>query len=765
MPATITAPNENDNGLPAAVVPQQNLLETALKAFWTYVYPFRWVYVVSVVLFFIAALIYLKSATPLFRSTCQIHISTNQAHVIRMEGVADPMNQGATFLNTQLLVLKSPQIRQGAFTKLGLTPDQRAIVSAPSVRIVPGTTLVDIIVSSKDRKLAAKVANAIAETYIESISSRKRSISSTGVDLLRSQLDKLTGEHEAAVQKLRDFKSQHGIYDFNSNYTQLTEQLNSIGNQLLAEEIQEAEINALLADIATHREKAVIMLPYLLAGHRSAGGDSDAGGISNNLNYLQRQLLTHEMALPELKGRYGEGNSAIQTHDAVKHMIEKAEEQEIEICLMGLNLRLELLKKHKQQLQTRQKDISDRLHELDRLGGEYKRLDAAVATLAKTMQMLVGRMNEIEITEATNKLDNYSIFINNSASPAGAPYFPVPMRTLATALILALALAAAISFTTLSLNDKVSDPQFVNQFFGGHLPVFGNVPHNTEADKDKDKDKDKKHAVEITQKDLDSERAALEEAFRNIRTSLNLSLATRNSKILAITSAEPGEGKTFTATNLARSYALENRRVLLIDLDLRKPDVNQVLREVLPKDSLKKGASNVLIGDCHIKDVVLHIDSMNLDVVTTGPTPPNPNELLSAGHLREMLEEAQSSYDIVIIDTSPLLAVSDAFLIAREKIPILLVTRLFVTSKGTIQHLAEHLRQVNITPAGLIANCANLPQNSYGHYGHYGYGYGYGYGKYGHKYGKKYGYGYGYGYGHRAKPKDDANAPDKSEKS
>ena len=757
---------------------EQNIIETVMGVFWSYIFPYLWLYVASAVLFLIGAFIYLHTATPLYRSSSQIYVDNKQYKVLRVDGLTDPTFESKNFMNTQIMMLTGKENVNQTYATLGLKDEDRALVSAPEATLMPGTNVISVSVTSSNAALAAKVANGLVQSYIAMLHDRKTVISNSGLDILRSQLAEITERHDASVKELLEYKKENGIYDFTASYNQMLDRLNAQNDIILQNEAKAEEIQSLITDISEHRENAAIMLPVLVSGHNLESANAGAIGVlgSNNLSTLQNLMLQHEMALPELTAKYGSNSLPLQIHAKVSQMITDAQDREIDISLAGLRLSREMLIKHNDLLKARADELSQRLALLDQLSGEYKRREAATAALARTMEMLVSRMNEIQIADASEQLTDFSVFIVDAAVPAARAYFPQTKKVLGMAIVLGLALAGAVSFILVSINTEVTDAATINGFFGGKLTDFGKLPSFSLEDymaaaKSEGKGDDKKAQSEDDFKrklQLD-----IDEAFRNIRTSLNLSIATRNSKTLAVSSSISGEGKTFFSCNLARSYAQANKHVLLIDADLRKPSIVKFFKDKLPEGvsaTQHKGLSNVLVGDCRLEEAVIHLADPEIDVLGVGPVPPNPNELLSGGALSDLIAKAKQEYDMVIFDTSPVGLVADALLIFNQNVPFLLLSRLFSTTKSQLQGLAQRLRQLNVAPVGMITNYVDAPATSYG------YGYGYGYGKYG-RYGRygygKYGYGkyghYGYGkYGHygaygsygRRPSQDDAAADD-----
>jgi capsular exopolysaccharide synthesis family protein len=195
-------------------------------------------------------------------------------------------------------------------------------------------------------------------------------------------------------------------------------------------------------------------------------------------------------------------------------------------------------------------------------------------------------------------------------------------------------------------------------------------------------------------------------------------------KIVAITSTISGEGKTFIAINLGGVIALSGKRVVLIDLDLRKPKIHLTF-----KSSNKQGLSTILIGKDSYKDCLIKTEFDNFDVITSGPPPPNPAELANSENFDMLIAELKNEYDVIIIDTPPLGIVSDAiFSFKRADLPIY-VTRANYSKRNFINNINYVSEQKKIVNASIVLNAAEIVSSKYG-YGYKGYGYGYGYGYY-----------------------------------
>jgi len=204
----------------------------------------------------------------------------------------------------------------------------------------------------------------------------------------------------------------------------------------------------------------------------------------------------------------------------------------------------------------------------------------------------------------------------------------------------------------------------------------------------------------------------ISEQFRTIRTNLQFASVDEALESVVVTSSEPSEGKSLTVANLAIVYAQQGKRVLLIDADLRKPTVHYTFR----LDNLT-GLSTVLVGEESFNNTVQVSDVDNLDVITSGPIPPNPSELLGSKRMKHFIQEANRVYDLVIIDSPPVLAVTDAQVLANLVDGSLLVVRSGQTEYETAEKAKEALERSTSKLLGTVLN--DLPKKGSSSYYYY----------------------------------------------
>jgi len=225
-------------------------------------------------------------------------------------------------------------------------------------------------------------------------------------------------------------------------------------------------------------------------------------------------------------------------------------------------------------------------------------------------------------------------------------------------------------------------------------------------------------------------RSSFTEMFRIIRTRIEFIVQRKNHVVVLITSAESGDGKTYFATNMSSVYAMTKRKTLLVDMDVRKPSV-------LKQFNCEKqhiGVTDYLVGDCTLEETIVHIEGLEFDILPAGTVPPNPGELVRSEKLKQMIDILREQYDYIILDTSPVGLVADAYSIMGYSDVNLFIVRQNKTNKSFVKRILTQLKADKITKIYSVLNDTN-PRGSgyyagkygkYGEYGAYGGGY-YGY--------------------------------------
>jgi succinoglycan biosynthesis transport protein ExoP len=321
-------------------------------------------------------------------------------------------------------------------------------------------------------------------------------------------------------------------------------------------------------------------------------------------------------------------------------------------------------------------------------------------------QKTAERQLETLVQNSTDDKD--AVHIDQFASEPTTPYSPNSGTNLTLGLVFGIVGGIALAFLLEYLDDTIRTKDELAKI-APDVPLLGIVP-NIEARKS-----------EVTKKDLfaaHQPKSTISEAYRGVRTALTLSARGPQQRAMLLTSAGPREGKTTTAINLATVLAFSGARTLIIDADLRKPRIHASFN--LPN---KKGLTNLIVGEDDPADYCQRTEVERVDVLTSGPIPPNPSELLGRPRMREILRKLRDRYDQIIVDTPPIGAVTDAAVLATMVDGVILVVHAGKTRRQIVSRGIEQLRYISAPIIGVILNNLRLGRGRYypGYYHYYYY--------------------------------------------
>jgi capsular exopolysaccharide synthesis family protein len=339
--------------------------------------------------------------------------------------------------------------------------------------------------------------------------------------------------------------------------------------------------------------------------------------------------------------------------------------------------------------------------DLDRKSGGYMVLQREAETSRVVYQSLLQQEKELRVV-SNSRANNVQVM--DRAEVPGAPFQPNARRDWLMALLAGLFVSVALVCGLEYLDDTVKTPEDVTRRL--NLPLLGLVP-----------------AVQDSQAPLLSEAVPHEfgESFRSLRTALVFTRAPQGPRIVAVTSSQPLEGKTTTACNLATALALGGSRVLLIDADMRRPG----LRKLMGLDAAGDvGLSHLLVGQAKARDAIRRTAEPNLFVMASGHTPPNPSELLASDRMAGFVANLRKGpFDWVVIDTPPVLAVTDAVIVARLVSGVVFVIGSEMTRRVHAERALEILTAARPASIGTVLNRVDFRRNKYYYSRYYGYHY------------------------------------------
>ncbi len=337
--------------------------------------------------------------------------------------------------------------------------------------------------------------------------------------------------------------------------------------------------------------------------------------------------------------------------------------------------------------------------DLDRKSGAYQILQRQAETNRTIYQSLMQQQKELRVV--SNSRTN-NVIVQDRAEAPGGPFSPNARRDWFTALMAGLLVALGLAFGLEYLDDTIKTPDDVTERL--RLPLLGLVPsvHG-------------KHVPLLTE----TVPHDFGEAFRSLRTSIVFTSGSEGPRVIAVTSSQPLEGKTTTACNLGMVLALGGSRVLLVDADMRRPGLHTVIGA-----QNEVGLSHLLVGQARVRDAVQKTSEPNLFVIAAGRIPPNPSELLSSERMNALLANLRSGpFDWVIIDTPPVLAVTDAVIVARAVSGVVFVIGSEMTRRVHAERAIETLTAGKTKSIGAVLNRVDLDRNRYYYSRYYGYNY------------------------------------------
>ncbi len=222
--------------------------------------------------------------------------------------------------------------------------------------------------------------------------------------------------------------------------------------------------------------------------------------------------------------------------------------------------------------------------------------------------------------------------------------------------------------------------------------------------------KNKRQIITVT-----NPRSPISESYRALRTNIEFSSIDDQLQVLMVSSAGPGEGKSTTITNLAVTFAQSEKRVVLVDADLRKPTAHHTF-----SISNRYGLSSVISQQCSLEEAIQMSDIPNLDVITSGAIPPNPAEMMNSKRMTLIIEKLRQMYDIILIDTPPLLAVTDAQIVATKSDGVILVVDQGKVKREIASKAVKNLENVNARILGVVLNNVKRKANEEAYYYYYG---------------------------------------------
>lgn len=560
------------------------------------------------------------------------------------------------------------------------------IKNALTVTPVRGTQLIKISFQNPHAGLAADIVNNLMKEFLQVNAEQKlAAFHSSGV-FLDKQVNASKIKLEKSEQELNGYARRTGIISLNSK-------LNLVMGQL--EAINDAQAQAVTERI--NKES------LYLQTQKNGGGNLPQvlnNPLLQNLNKQYSDLRSqYEVLSTVFKDKYPK----VQKLKAQMDDLQRRYTQEQQRILDSIRLAYEEALEKEKRLTAKAEAQKKLAIELNGKATQYKILRREVDTNREVYSSLLSRSKEIEASAGS---DNGNIMIVSMARPPLYPYKPKVARNLLLGILLGSFAGVGLAFVLEYLDNTVKNPDEFPQRY--HIPVLGLIPFKkTETDDE----------FEIAHTFYNEPKDPLSEAIRTAMVSINLSTATTPPKTILITSVLPDAGKSTLASNLSLSLLSSSAKVLLIDTDLRKPDLHRTFGQ----EDHSVGLSSFLAGTADIDEVVMKTEFPHLFFIPSGPIPPSPAELLASSTMRAFIAAAASEYDYVIIDSPPFHGFAEILILSNMVDGVILTTQLNRTPRDGVEYFRKAVTNVGGRILGTLVNKIPTGRAGYNYYSGYKY--------------------------------------------
>lgn len=685
----------------------------------------KWFILSCVVAALLIAVAYIVTAVPIYEASASLRIDPSRASSLGFSDLLAGVGQAeGDMVMTEIAIIKSDSVAIDTLDSLSdedfrafshadkkamyfdpkatsYTPAQEALLAhfklALNVKQMENTQLVMLSFRDPNPKLAADMVNHAMQSYLkQSFDSRYSSVSQV-TNWLSEQMNSLKDRAAEAQRRLANFQEQNNIIGTDASNNTVIDRL-----RLLNERLAEAQGNRIVREA---------QMRAAMSGNLSVLAEMFP---SPDMTALQAEQATLYAQYAQMSAKFGPNYPPLAE---LKRQMQKTD-AEVERTVQGVRARAkqdyETAQQTEQLLQQQYDDQTVKAYQLNRQQAEYAILQSESNSNRDLYDTLQYKLQQAGVDAGLNGVNTMLV------DAARAPLRPVePKKTLILSFGLILGLFAGVgaAFAREAASDGVQTAEQVEHSIGYHMLAL--VPHNPVSDPSLKVAAPGGTTVPVMLSSYADPLSRYAEAYRSLRNSMLLTSIDHPYKTVLVTSPLAAEGKSSCAANLAVVLAQRGARVLLVDADLRRPSMHRLF-------GVKNGdgLSNLILGEDVEPPFLTPLkDLPNLNVLTAGKRIPLPSEALNSAKFFSLVQQWESEYDHVLIDSAPLLVVSDSLPIASQADAVVLVARYKKTAMRALKRTRILLQRSNANVAGVVLNDVSSVGEKYG-------GYGYGYGDY-----------------------------------
>ncbi|HEX9639330.1 MAG TPA: polysaccharide biosynthesis tyrosine autokinase [Acidobacteriota bacterium] len=701
--------------------------ETHLRDYLHILRKYRWVILASLLGTSFFSVIYSFTRTPRYVATATLQIDREISPIMDSTSFWMSYRWDAEFLETQIKLIKSRSMARrvvmvddelrsmiapasrtsGADPETAYEEPVGIALSGLAVEPIRSTRLVEVNYYASDPKRAQRLANGFAEQFIQSNQETRYQTTQEATAFLAEQVERLQNEIKNKEIELQRYGSKVEILSPNAQDSIIAQKLEAVASAQIQAQRERIEKEIAYRDLERTGQRSELLNHPLL---------SQLQGELVALRQRQEELSSkYKQDWPEmiLLKRQIEGKS-----ERIREERERVYSEMVSVARNDYEMAMQRERSFASELATQKKQTS----ELNQNAIYYNTLKLEIDNTKALLDTLLKRQSETGVQARLQGAKTSNISIVDRATLPKVPYSPNHFQNILLGIISGLALGVGAAVLLNYLDNSVKSPDDLYRV--AQLPALGVVPKLAMSTKRKllqgrTDDNGNKLAVrrQLLKSDGDGVPSDFAEAFNLIRSSVLLSSMDNPPHTLLMASCVASEGKTTAVVNLAISLAQTDKNVLLIDADMRRPQLHRIF-----KVSNKLGLSNVLAGQERPNHAIQKTKVKGLYVMPSGTVPPNPSELLSGRRIRNLIAGCRKVFDMVLIDSPPSLSFADAFHISVLVDGVILVVEAGETPREVLLRGRQRFDEVHARILGVVLNKAEMHKEDYYYYkGYYHY--------------------------------------------
>ena len=570
---------------------------------------------------------------------------------------------------------------------LKLYQQARMISGAITVSPVKNSKIVNISFASADPKMAALIVNTVAKAYTDEVLDIKMGSSQYALKWLTEKADEERERLNKAEKALQEYMRDKDIATLENKVTMVPERMSEIAIKLAQSETKRKELETLYTAVKVY------------AVNPDGADEIPAIAADPVMQSLRTQIQKAEQTVSELSQKYGQRHPAMVTATGDLNALREKKREQVKRVVATIRNEYEIARSGEENLRRLAGQAKSETLSLGEKFVQYGVLKREVETSRELFGAIVKRIKEQGITQ---DIKTVTVWVIEKAEVPVSPAKPNKFRNILLGLVIGLMGGVGLAFFIEYLDNTVKSAEDVEQRFD--VPVLGMIELL---------DEQKGPAEDIA---LREPHAHVTENYRGIRTNILLSTADKPPKHILVTSIAPQEGKTTTAVNLAAILAQSGHNVLLIDADLRRPS----LRRIFGIET-EVGLSTYLAGTSGIEFFTPE-GIEHLQVIPSGPIPPNPSELIGSKHLGNLLGSLEEKFDFIVWDSPPLAVAAESLVLSKMLSGTIIVTRSGKTTYKDLNHSIKSLSDIDARILGVVINGLDMKKNmryNYRYYGHH----------------------------------------------